>query len=159
MSVEAKLATLGVTIPPVSAPLFNYVPTVLTGNLLFVSGQVAKDLDGKFVTGKVGKDLTTEEGQKAARLCVLQGLAQIKQALGSLDNVERIVKVVGFVASAEGYTEQPKVINGASDFLVEVFGESGRHARSAVGVFELPLGVAVEVEFILEVKAEFLTKK
>eukprot|EP00026_Physarum_polycephalum_P018471 Phypoly_transcript_20074.p1 GENE.Phypoly_transcript_20074~~Phypoly_transcript_20074.p1 ORF type:complete len:220 (+),score=44.90 Phypoly_transcript_20074:79-660(+) len=159
MSIEAKLAELGVTLPPAAPPQFTYVPTVLTGNLLYVSGQVSKELDGKLVTGKVGRDLNTEEAQKAARLCVIHGLSVIKQALGSLDNVARVVKVVGFVASAENFTEQPKVINGASDFLVSVFGEAGRHARSAIGVFELPLGVAVEVEFILEVTPEFLAKK
>lgn len=151
MSYEARLAELGLTLPPAPRPVATYVPVVQTGNLLVVSGQVPVE-NGRVVRpGKVGAEVSVEEGQELARLCVLNGLAQVRQALGSLDRVARVVRVAGYVASASGFTQQPQVINGASDLLVAIFGEAGRHARVAVGVAELPLGCAVEVEFMFEV--------
>jgi enamine deaminase RidA (YjgF/YER057c/UK114 family) len=151
MSYEARLDELGLTLPPAPRPVATYVPVVQTGNLLVVSGQVPVE-NGRVVRpGKLGAEVGVEEGQELARLCVLNGLAQVRQALGSLDRVARVVRVAGYVASAPGFTQQPQVINGASDLLVAIFGEAGRHARVAVGVAELPLGCAVEVEFMFEV--------
>ncbi len=153
MSIDARLAELNLTLPPAPKPLASYIPAVQTGNLLIISGQVPIE-GGKIVTpGKLGAEITLEQGQQLARLCVLNGLAAAKAAIGSLDRISRVVRVDGFVASADGFTQQPAVINGASDLLVEIFGEAGRHARVAVGVNELPLGCAVEVEFMFEVKA------
>jgi enamine deaminase RidA (YjgF/YER057c/UK114 family) len=147
---RAKLAALGLELPPVTAPLAAYVPAVRTGNHVYVSGQVPM-VDGKLqLTGKVGAEVSPEQAQQLAARCALNALAAIDDLVG-LEAVVRIVKVVGFVASATGFTGQPGVINGASEFLVEVFGEAGRHARSAVGVAELPLGAPVEVELIAEV--------
>jgi enamine deaminase RidA (YjgF/YER057c/UK114 family) len=144
------LAALGLELPPVTAPLAAYVPAVRTGNHVYVSGQVPM-VDGKLqLTGKVGAEVSPEQAQQLAARCALNALAAIDDLVG-LEAVVRIVKVVGFVASATGFTGQPGVINGASEFLVEVFGEAGRHARSAVGVAELPLGAPVEVELIAEV--------
>jgi len=156
MSYEARLKELNITLPETTPPLFSYVPTVLTGNQLWVSGQIAKDSDGKFIVGKLGLDTDIERGAQVARLSSLSALAQVRKALGSLDNVSRIIKVVAFVAGRAGFTDMPKVANGASDVLVEIFGENGRHARSAIGVFELPFGAPVEVEVVVEVKAEYL---
>jgi enamine deaminase RidA (YjgF/YER057c/UK114 family) len=151
MSFEARLKELGITLPPAPKPVATYVPTVQTGNLLVVSGQVPTE-NGRVVRpGKLGAEVSVEEGQELARLCVLNGLAQVQAALGTLDRVTRVVRVGGFVASAAGFTQQPQVVNGASDFLVEIFGDAGRHARAAVGVAELPLGCAVEIEFLFEV--------
>jgi len=151
MSYEARLGELGLILPPAPRPVATYVPVVQTGNLLVVSGQVPVE-NGRVVRpGKLGAEVSVEEGQELARLCVLNGLAQVRQALGSLDRVARVVRVAGYVASAPGFTQQPQVINGASDLLVAIFGEAGRHARVAVGVAELPLGCAVEVEFLFEV--------
>ena len=147
MSATARLAELGITLPPVSAPVGSYVPAVRTGSLVYTSGQVPKDA----ATGKVGAEVSAEDANAAARVCALQALAAV-DALVGLDSVARVVKVVGFVASAPGFTGQPAVINGASDLLREVFGEAGAHARSAVGVAELPGGVPVEVELIVEVR-------
>ena len=147
MSATARLAELGITLPPVSTPVGSYVPAVRTGSLVYTSGQVPKDA----TTGKVGAEVSAEDANAAARVCALQALAAV-DALVGLDSVARVVKVVGFVASAPGFTGQPAVINGASDLLGEVFGEAGAHARSAVGVAELPGGVPVEVELIVEVR-------
>jgi enamine deaminase RidA (YjgF/YER057c/UK114 family) len=149
---RAKLATLGLALPPVAAPLAAYVPAVRTGNHVYVSGQVPL-VDGKLeVTGKVGAQVSPEQARQLAARCALNALAAVDDLVG-LESIVRVVKVVGFVASAAGFTGQPGVINGASEFLAEVLGESGRHARSAVGVAELPLGAPVEVEMIVEVAA------
>jgi enamine deaminase RidA (YjgF/YER057c/UK114 family) len=147
MSATARLAELGIPLPPVATPAGSYVPAVRTGNLVYTAGQVPKDA----APGKVGAEVSAEDANAAARVCALQALAAV-DALVGLDSVVRIVKVVGFVASAPGFTGQPGVINGASDLLGEVFGEAGAHARSAVGVAELPGGVPVEVELIVEVR-------
>ncbi|MEG6586857.1 RidA family protein [Dendrosporobacter sp. 1207_IL3150] len=152
MSFEAKLKEMGITIPDVPKPVAAYVPAVKIGDTIYTSGQipfVAGELKYK---GKVGKDISLEEGYEAAKVCVINALAAVKSLAGSLDNVEKIVKVVGFVNSAPGFVDQPKVINGASELLAEVFGEAGAHARSAVGVAELPIDSAVEVELIVKVK-------
>jgi enamine deaminase RidA (YjgF/YER057c/UK114 family) len=150
-AVEARLAELGVTLPTPNAPAANYVPTVLSGSYLYVSGQLPMQ-DGKVAsTGQLGDGVEIDAGREAARLCAIQILAQAKAALGELDRVVRVVKLVGFVNSTAGFGDQPKVVNGASDFMVEVLGDKGRHARSAVGVAGLPFGASVEVEAILEV--------
>ncbi|MEV6600477.1 RidA family protein [Actinoplanes sp. NPDC051346] len=146
----AKLAELGLTLPSVVPPLASYVPAVQSGNYVYTSGQIPM-VDGKLpYTGKVGGDVTAEQGVEMARICALNALAAI-DALVGLGRVIKIVKVTGFVASAEGFTGQPGVINGASQLLGDVFGERGRHARSAVGVSELPLGAPVEVEVMAEI--------
>lgn len=148
--IEARLAELGLTLPDAPAPAANYVPAVQSGKQLFVSGQISAGPEG-LITGKVGADLTTEEGAAAARRCALALIAQARKACGGdLDQIARVVKLVGFVNSTPDFTEQPKVINGASDLIVEVFGDAGRHARSAVSAGSLPLGVAVEIEAIFE---------
>ena len=149
-SIVETLAERGITLPPVVPPVAAYVPAVRTGSYVYVSGQVPL-VDGKVIeTGKLGKEITTERGAELARRCGLNALAAVHDLVG-LDNVTRVVKLVGFVASSEGFTEQPAVVNGASLLMAEVFGEAGKHARSAVGVAELPLGVPVEVEVIVEV--------
>ncbi len=151
-SPEARIKALGLELPPVPKPIASYVPTVRTGNLVYLAGQ-GPMLGGKpTVTGKVGAELTEEEGARAARATILVSLAALRAEIGSLDRVARIVKIVGFVNSAPGFTRQPWVMNGASDLLVEIFGEAGRHARSSVGVNELPLNIPVEIEMIVEVK-------
>ena len=148
--VTERLSELGLTLPAVATPLAAYVPAVSTGNLVYTSGQLPLQ-DGKPThAGKVGADVTPEEGKIAARTCALNALAAI-DALVGIDSIVRVVKVVGFVASAPGFSGQPGVVNGASEFLGQVFGDAGSHARSAVGVAELPLGVPVEVELIVEV--------
>ncbi len=150
MSFEQRVTTLGLTLPTPPKPVATYVPSVQVGDLLFISG-VVPSRDGQIVfQGKVGRDLSKEEGYEAAKVSLLNALANIRQAADSLDRVKRIVKMTGYVASHEGFREQPYVINGASDLLVEIFGEAGRHARVAVGVAELPLGVPVELELIVE---------
>lgn len=151
--IDARLAELGLTLPKVSVPQANYVPTMRTGNLVFTAGQVPVN-DGKIeFTGKVGADCSIETGYEAAKLCGLNVLAQLKAALdGDLDRVVRFVKVVGFVNSTLDFVDHPKIINGASDLFVNVFGEAGKHARSAIGVASLPWGVAAEVEVIVEVR-------
>ena len=154
MTIEDKLRQMGVELPEPPKPVASYVPCVRTGNLLFVSGQVSREKGVLRYGGHVGGGLAVEEGQQAARLCALNALSAAKQALGSLDRVRRIVKLTGYVASAAGFTDQPKVVDGASTFLVELFGERGQHARAAVGVNELPLGSAVELEMIVEVEPE-----
>lgn len=149
-SWNSRLAELGITLPPVAAPLAAYVPAVRTGNLVYTAGQLPLDAGKLAGTGKVGAEVSPERGKPMARLCALNALAAVDSLVG-LDAVIRVVKVVGFVASAPGFNGQPGVINGASDLLYEVFGESGAHARSAVGVSELPLDAPVEVELIVEV--------
>jgi enamine deaminase RidA (YjgF/YER057c/UK114 family) len=150
MNPRARLAELGLTLPALTPPLAAYVPAVRTGNHVYVSGQVPMQ-DGKLLaTGKVGAEVSPEDAAQLAARCALNAIAAVDNLVG-LENVVRVVKVVGFVASAEGFTGQPAVINGASHLLGEVFGEAGRHARSAVGVAELPLGAPVEVEAIFEV--------
>ncbi len=153
MSVaEDKLAQLGVTLPDSPSPIANYVPAVRTGNLLFLSGVgPAAKPDGKVPAGKVGSDLTVEEGYEAARLVGINLLARLKAELGDLDRVARVVKLLSMVNSAPGFTQPPAVANGCSDLLVEVFGEKGRHARSAVGMAALPNDIPVEIEMIVEV--------
>lgn len=151
MSIDQKLAELGITLPSPKPPVANYVPVVKTGNLLFVSGQVSVDGSGKVAIGKLGGGMSIEDGREAAKLCAINILAQVKAAAGDLDKVVRIVKLVGFVNSTLEFTDQPAVMNGCSDLLVEVFGDKGRHARSAVGIASLPFGAAVEVEAIVEI--------
>ena len=151
MSYERKLKDLHIELPPPPQPLAIYVPAVLAGNILYLSG-VLPMRDGQLVfSGKLGRDLTVEQGMESARLALLNALAIAKQALGTLDRITRVVKVVGHVASAEGFIQQPQVLNGASDLLVEIFGEAGRHARVAVGAAELPRGAPVEIEVIFSV--------
>jgi enamine deaminase RidA (YjgF/YER057c/UK114 family) len=150
MSWRDRLTELDIELPKVATPAGSYLPAVRTGSLVYTAGQVPI-VDGTVVaTGKVGADISPERGAELARICALNALAAIDGLVG-LDSVTRVVKVVGFVASAEGFTAQPAVLNGASDLLAEIFGDVGRHARSAVGVAELPLGVPVEVELIVEV--------
>lgn len=151
-AIEAKLAELGLVLPEPAAPVAAYVPVVVAGGLAHVSGQLPF-VGGKLVTGRLGKDVSLEQGVEAARACGLMLLAQLKAALGSLDRVEQIVKLGGFVNSTGDFTDQPKVINGASELMAAVFGEAGKHARSAVGVPVLPLGAAVEVDAIVAVRA------
>ena len=150
MSWTGRLVELGIPLPPVAPPAGVYLPAVRTGSLVFTAGQVPL-VDGTMVaTGKVGAEIDADTAQQLARTCALNALAAV-DALVGLDSVTRVVKVVGFVASAPGFTGQPAVVNGASDLLGEVFGEAGAHARSAVGVAELPLGAPVEVELVVEV--------
>lgn len=146
MTIETKLAELGITLPDAPAPAANYVPYVISGQMLFVSGQISA------AKGRVGAELTTAEGAEAARGCGLSLLAQAKAALGSLDRVKRVVKLGGFVNSTGDFTEQPEVVNGCSDLMVQVFGDKGRHARAAVSAPALPRGVAVEIEAIFEIE-------
>jgi enamine deaminase RidA (YjgF/YER057c/UK114 family) len=150
--IEARLAALGLTLPEPAAPVAAYVPVVVAGGIAHVSGQLPF-ISGKLVTGRLGDDVSLEDGVLAAQACGVMILAQLKKALGSLDRVERIVKLGGFVNSTATFTDQPKVINGASELMAAVFGEAGQHARSAVGVPVLPLGAAVEVDAIVSVRA------
>ncbi|MCH7963114.1 MAG: RidA family protein [Bacteroidetes bacterium] len=150
--VEEKMKEFGFTLPETPKPLAAYIPAIRTGDYVYTSGQVPF-ADGELMySGKIGFDLTIEEGQKAAELCALNGLSSIKSEIGDLNKIEQIVKVTVFVNSADGFTDQPKVANGASEFLGKIFGESGKHVRSAVGVNELPADSAVEVEIIVKVK-------
>lgn len=148
---EARLAALGLTLPSSPAAVANYVPAMRSGHLVFLAGQIPRDADGKYLAGKVGRDLTEAEGAAAARTCALQLVAALKAELGDLSKVKRIVRVGGFVNCTDDFTVQPRVVNGASDLLVEIFGDRGRHARAAVGVNALPLGAPVEIELIAEV--------
>jgi enamine deaminase RidA (YjgF/YER057c/UK114 family) len=148
MSIADRLAELGIELPKPAAPVASYVPVVMAGGLAHVSGQLPF-IDGGLVTGRLGEDVDLDLGARAARACGLMILAQLDAALGSLDRVARVVKLGAFVNSAPGFTDQPKVANGASDLMVEVLGDAGRHARSAVGVPVLPLGAAVEVDAIV----------
>ena len=152
-SIEKKLADLGITLPPPGAPGGNYVPFVVVGDLAFMAGQVAREGGKMKYTGKVGSDLTIEQGQQAARLCTVNLLAQLKEACGGdLDRVERCVRLGGFVNSPADFFDHPKVVNGASDLMVAVMGERGQHARTAVGVSALPMDSAVEVEAVFQLK-------
>lgn len=149
---EAKLKEKGIVLPQPQQPVANYVNAVRVGNLLFLAGKGPTKADGTHITGKVGKDLSIEQGYEAARLTAINHIAVLKAELGDLKKVKRIVKVLGMVNCTEDFKDQPKVINGYSDLMVEVFGEKGKHARSAVGMNALPLNIAVEVEVIVEVE-------
>ena len=148
---ETKLKELGITLPDAPAPAANYVPFVQVGDIVYVSGQISADANG-FIKGKLGDDMSTEEGAAAAKACAINLLAQVKAACGGdLDRLVRVVKLTGFVNSTADYTDQPKVVNGASDLLAEALGDAGKHSRSAVSAASLPLGVAVEIEGIFQV--------
>jgi len=150
--IETKLAELGITLPEAPAPAANYVPFVVTGNTVYVSGQISQNADG-FMTGKLGDTVSVEDGAAAAQACAVSLLAQLKAACnGNIERLVRVVKLVGFVNSTADFTDQPKVINGASDFMVEALGDRGRHARSAVSAASLPFGVSVEIEAIFEIE-------
>ena len=151
-NIDQRLAELGITLPQAAAPVASYVPAVEAKGLLHISGQISFAEDGSLITGRLGENVDLEGGVAAARRCGIMLLAQMKAALGSLDRVERIVKLGVFVNSAGSFTDQPKVANGASELMQEVFGEAGRHARSAVGVPVLPLGVAVEVDAVVAIR-------
>jgi enamine deaminase RidA (YjgF/YER057c/UK114 family) len=153
MSIDQRLAEIGLSLPQPAAPVASYVPAVEQGGLLHLSGQISFAEDGNLIKGRLGEDMDVDAGIAAARRCGVMLLAQMKAALGSLDRVERIVKLGVFVNSAPAFVDQPKVANGASELMQEVFGEPGRHARSAVGVTALPLGVAVEVDAIVAVRS------
>ncbi len=152
ISPESQLQALGITLPKAGPPVANYVNTVRTGNLVYTSGKGPNRADGSLVTGKVGQDLSVEEGYEAAKLVAIQLLASLKDELGDLSKVKRIVKVLGMVNCGPDFTNQPEVINGCSDLLVKVFGDRGRHARSAVGMGSLPRNIAVEIELVVEVE-------
>ena len=150
--IETRLDELGITLPDAPMPAANYVPTVRTGNLLFISGQVSSGEDG-LIIGKLGDGFSIEDAQAAARVCALNLIAQAKAACdGDLDRITRVVKLVGFVNATQDFEQHPQVINGASDLMVEVFGDKGRHSRSAVGTSSLPFGIAVEVEAVFEIE-------
>ena len=149
---ELRLKELGLTLPSPPSPVANYVNGVRTGNLIFLAGKGPKQADGTYIKGKVGTDLTIEEGYEAARVTAINQLAVLKAMLGDLNKVTRVVKVLGMVNCDPAFTDQPKVINGFSDLIVDVFGERGKHARSAVGMVSLPIGIAVEIELIVEVR-------
>ena len=150
-SPEVRLAELGIDLPEPSQPVANYVNAVVTGNLVFLAGRGPRRADGTYITGRVGADLTEEEGYEAARLTGINQLAALRAAIGSLDRVRRIVKVNGMVNCTSDFGNQPEVVNGFSDLMVEVFGERGKHARAAVGMASLPRNIAVEIEMIVEV--------
>jgi enamine deaminase RidA (YjgF/YER057c/UK114 family) len=150
--IEKKLTNLGITLPTPASPIANYVPFVRTGNLLMISGQLCFAADGKLVAkGQLGSGVSIEDGQKAGRACAVNLLAQLRAALGDLDKVRRVVRLGGFINSTPGFTDGPKVMNGASDLMVEVFADKGRHARTTVGVAALPADAAIEVEGLFEV--------
>ena len=151
---EARLAELGIVLPEPSVPVANYVKAVRSGNLIFLSGHGPYRSDGTLVKGKLGKDLSIEEGYEAARLTGLALLSSLKSEIGDLSKVRRVVKVFGMVNADPLFTDQPKVINGCSDLLVEVFGERGRHARAAVGMASLPVGIAVEIDMVVEIEED-----
>jgi enamine deaminase RidA (YjgF/YER057c/UK114 family) len=150
-SIDQRLAELGLKLPEAPQPVANYVPFLISGDLLFISGQISKDGTGRVLTGTVGAGVLVEEGQEAARHCALNLLAQAKAALGDLNRVIQVLRLTGFVASAPDFTDQPKIINGASDLLVAVLGNAGRHTRSAVGVASLPLNACVEIDAIFKI--------
>lgn len=152
MTIETRLAELGVTLPDAPAPAANYVPFVRIGDVVYVSGQISNDADG-LITGKLGETMDVEAGAAAARRCAINLLAQVRAACdGDLDRLVRVIKLTGFVNSTADFTSQPQVVNGASDFLVAALGEAGRHSRSAVSAASLPLGVAVEIEGIFQIR-------
>lgn len=148
-AVEEKLKKLGIVLPPAPSAVANYVPSLLHANILYISGQIARAADGHIMTGAVGQDLTVEEGQIAARLCALNILAQTKSALGSLDRIRQVLRITGYVNAPAGFADHPKVMNGASDLLVEILSEKGRHTRAALGVSGLPGNSAVEVDAMI----------
>ena len=150
-SFEAQVTALGLVLPTPPKPVATYIPVVRTGNLLFLSGMIPLRDGTLMMAGKLGKDISVEQGYEAARICLLNAVAVIRQHLGTLDRVKQVVKLVGYVASAEGFVQQPAVINGASDLLVKIFGDAGRHARVAVGAAALPLNAPVEIELIVQV--------
>lgn len=152
MSIDARLAELGITLPQAATPVAAYVSSVEAGGMLHISGQISLAPDG-LMTGRLGEDRDLDYGVAAARICGLNLIAQMKAALGSLDRVERVVKLGAFISSAPSFTDQPKVANGASELMVDVFGDAGKHARSAVGVPVLPLGAVVEIDAIILVRA------
>jgi enamine deaminase RidA (YjgF/YER057c/UK114 family) len=153
MSIEEKLKAMGITLPETPKPMAAYIPAIQTGDLIFTSGQIPI-LKGELkYKGKLGAEISKQDGYEAARQCAINALSAIRSLIGNLDKIEQVIKVVGFVASANGFTEQPAVVNGASELLLAVFGEKGKHARSAIGVAELPLGVPVEVEMVVQVKS------
>ena len=152
MSAEARLKELGIVLPSLGKPVANYLPYRLAGNILYLAGQGPRDESGKQLTGKLGKDISVEEGYRRARLVGLGLLAAMRDALGSLDRVDYIVKLLGMVNAVPDFNDSPKVINGCSDLFVEVFGSRGKHARSAVGMGSLPMGIPVEIECIVEVE-------
>jgi enamine deaminase RidA (YjgF/YER057c/UK114 family) len=149
---ETKLKEKGIVLTPPSSPVANYVNAVRVGNLLYLAGKGPQKADNTYITGKVGKDLTIEQGYEAARITAINHLAVLKNELGSLNKVKRIVKVLGMVNCTEDFKDQPKVINGYSDLMVEIFGNNGKHARSAVGMYALPFNMAVEIEVIVEIE-------
>ena len=149
---ETKLKEKGIVLTPPGKPIANYVNAVRVGNLLFLAGKGPSKADGTYITGKLGKDLTIEQGYEAARLTAINHLSVLKAELGSLNKVKRIIKVLGMVNCTDDFKDQPKVINGYSDLMVEIFGDKGKHARSAVGMYSLPMGMAVEVEVIVEIE-------
>ena len=149
---EDRLQELGLTLPEVSTPVANYVNAVRTGDLIFLAGKGPRKADGTYITGKLGSDLSVEEGYEAARICALNQLAVLKAELGELNKIKRVVKVLGMVNAVPEFTQQPEVINGFSDLMVEVLGERGKHARAAVGMGSLPRGIAVEIELVVEVE-------
>lgn len=152
MKIEEAIARKGYKLPESSPPLASYVNGVISGRLLFISGKLPVDAGRVKFAGKLGRELTTEQGYEAARQCALHAIASAREVLGNLDRIVRVVKVTGFVNVAPGFTDVPKVINGASDLFVEIFNEKGKHARSAIGVSELPLNSGVEIEVIFEIK-------
>lgn len=147
--VEARLQSLGIVLPAAPNPVANYVPSCVAGNLLFISGQISRDADGTVTKGRLGAELTVEQGRAAARLAALNVLAQVKAAVGELDRVAQVVRLTGFVSATPEFTDHPQVVNGASDLMVEALGDKGRHTRAAVGVSSLPMGCAVEVDAVL----------
>ena len=149
--IEARLQSLGYSLPPASSPLANYEPFLIAGDLLFVSGQISRGADGQVMTGRLGADLGIEAGQVAARACALNILAQAQAALGNLDRIRRLVRMTGFVSAVSTFMDHPKVLNGASDLMIEVLGDKGRHTRTAVGAASLPAGSAVEIDAILQI--------
>ena len=151
-SIESRLEALAITLPPAPIPVANYVPAVIAGPLLFISGQLPRDADGTLITGRLGAELTIERGQAAARLAALNILAQAQAALGTLDRVVQVVRLNGFVNAGAGFADHPKVINGASDVFVEVLGDAGRHTRAAVGAASLPANAAVEIDAIFSIQ-------
>jgi len=152
MKIEKRLEELGITLPPPAKPVANYVTTVQTGNLVFTSGHGPGSGEGKIYKSQLGTDATVEEGYQSARVVAIILISTLKNALGDLDRIKRVVKVVGFVNSAPTFTAQPAVVNGASDLFVEVFGDKGKHARSAVGMSQLPGGIPVEIELVVEIE-------
>ena len=153
MSFEKKINELGLTLPEAKAPVGNYVATKITNKLLFISGQISMDENGGLIKGKIGKDLDTEAGYNAAKRCALSIVSQVKKACdGDLSKIKSCIKLTGFVNSTDDFTDQPKVLNGASDLIASIFGDAGMHARAAVSTNSLPLGVSVEVDAIFELK-------